>query len=185
MVSIMHEIGHTLGYIHTQSRIDRNSYVSIVTDNIQQDFIGNFFMWTYGTIRFSDVNFPYEYGSMMHYEAYAFSNNNQPTIIPYDSRYEKTMGQRDRATFYDYKQINRLYCMRQGIISNRGNFSILIQFKFAVFLFFKIVHRCSIIMIARIMVILIQKHAHIVCVLTVFLVHIVINQIQIVIVVIQ
>ncbi|CAF4655048.1 unnamed protein product [Rotaria sp. Silwood1] len=107
--SIMHEIGHTLGYIHTQSRVDRNSYVSIATSNIQEDFAGNFFIWIFGTIRFSDVTFPYDYGSFMHYDSYAFSKNNEPTIIPYESRYEKTMGQRERAAFYDYKQMNRLY----------------------------------------------------------------------------
>ena len=110
----MHEIGHTLGYIHTQSRIDRNSYVTIATANIEQDYVANFFMWVYGTIRFSDVTFPYDFGSFMHYDAYGFTNNNLPTIVPFDSLYERTMGQRERAAFYDYKQINRLYCTRTG-----------------------------------------------------------------------
>jgi hypothetical protein len=114
-MSIMHEIGHTLGYIHTQSRVDRNNYVTIASENIQQDYAGNFFMWPYGTILFSDVTFPYDFGSFMHYDSYAFSNNNLPTIIPFDTRFQKTMGQRERAAFYDYKEINRLYCTRSGI----------------------------------------------------------------------
>jgi hypothetical protein len=110
----MHEIGHTLGYIHTQSRIDRDNYVTIATANIQQDYAGNFFKWMYGTIKFLDMNFPYDFGSFMHYDSYGFSKNGEPTIIPFDGRYAKTMGQREKAAFYDYKQINRLYCNRAG-----------------------------------------------------------------------
>jgi hypothetical protein len=110
----MHEIGHTLGFIHTQSRIDRNSYVTIATQNLNQDYAANFFIWMYGTIKFSDVSFPYDFGSLMHYDAYGFTKNGLPTIIPLDSIYEQTMGQRERAAFYDYKQINRLYCTRTG-----------------------------------------------------------------------
>jgi hypothetical protein len=120
----MHEIGHTLGYIHTQSRIDRNSYVTIATANIDQDYAANFFMWSYGTIKFSDVTFPYDFGSLMHYDAYGFSNNGQPTIVPLDSLYERTMGQRERAAFYDYKKINRLYCTRTGRKINLSSKSI-------------------------------------------------------------
>ena len=111
----MHEIGHTLGYIHTHSRADRDSHVSIIPSNIQEDYVNNFVMWESGTIQFTDIAFPYEYGSLMHYDSYAFSRNNQPTIIPRERRYKKTMGQREGATFYDYKQINRLYCTRLGI----------------------------------------------------------------------
>lgn len=112
----MHEIGHTLGYIHTQSRVDRNSYVRIATENIIEDYAANFFLWSYGTIKFLDVNFPYDFGSFMHYDAYGFTKNNLPTIIPLDTVYEKTMGQREKASFYDYKQINRLYFSRTGNI---------------------------------------------------------------------
>lgn len=72
-------------------------------------------MWAFGTIRFSDVVFPYDYGSVMHYESYAFSKNALPTIVPTDARYTKTMGQRERAAFHDYKEINRLYCFKRSI----------------------------------------------------------------------
>ncbi|CAF4264667.1 unnamed protein product, partial [Rotaria magnacalcarata] len=101
--------------IHTHQRVDRNSYISIATSNIISDYAGNFFIWSMGTIQFPDAHFPYDYGSIMHYDAYAFSNNDLPTIIALDSQYGKTMGQRQRAAFYDYKQINRLYCTRTGI----------------------------------------------------------------------
>lgn len=110
----MHEIGHTLGYIHTQSRIDRDSYVRIATENISPSSLVNFYLWRYGTVRFLDVPFPYDFGSFMHYSPYGFSINNEKTIVPLDSLYDRTMGQRERAAFYDYKQMNRLYCTRRG-----------------------------------------------------------------------
>ena len=110
----MHEIGHTLGYIHTHSRIDRNSYVTIMPENIGQEHAANFFMWSFGTLRFLDVDLPYDFGSFMHYSSFAFSRNSQPTIVPLDTRYERTMGQREAASFYDYKAINRVYCFRTG-----------------------------------------------------------------------
>ena len=117
--SIMHEIGHTLGYIHTQSRVDRNSYVRIISANIVQTFAANFFMWSYGTLKFPDVNLPYDFGSFMHYNALAFSKGAQPTIVALDSRYERTMGQRQAASFYDYKSINRLYCLQSSMRRER------------------------------------------------------------------
>ena len=108
----MHEIGHTLGYVHTQSRTDRDSYVRIVLANIDQTYVGNFLKWSYGTLFFSDVNLPYDFGSFMHYDAFAFSSNYKQTIVALDTRYERTMGQRQTASFYDYKSINRLYCLQ-------------------------------------------------------------------------
>ena len=110
----MHEIGHALGYIHTQCRVDRNSFVNIVFDNIQTEYSANFFLWTYGTIRFLDVDLPYDFGSIMHYNSLAFTKNYRATITALDTRFGRTMGQRDQATFYDYKSINRLYCTRTG-----------------------------------------------------------------------
>lgn len=91
----------------------------IATENIDQDYIANFYMWVYGTIKFLDVNFPYDYGSFMHYSPYGFTKNNLATIVALDTKYERTMGQREKAAFYDYKQMNRLYFSRTGRYSNR------------------------------------------------------------------
>jgi hypothetical protein len=94
--------------------------------------------------------FPYDFGSFMHYDSYGFSKNGEPTIIPLDGRYAKTMGQREKAAFYDYKQINRLYCNRAG---RKLKQPISIKIQFDLFLLLKNVHKCLLIMVVKIMVI--------------------------------
>ena len=37
--SISHEILHTLGFHHTQARIDRDDYVDIIWDNIKEGYL--------------------------------------------------------------------------------------------------------------------------------------------------
>jgi len=73
---IVHEIGHALGLSHEQSRSDRDQYVNIHLSNIRQNALGNF-------RRRSTINHtPYDFRSVMHYPANAFSINGGPTISP-------------------------------------------------------------------------------------------------------
>ncbi|MFN7925706.1 MAG: M12 family metallopeptidase, partial [Bryobacteraceae bacterium] len=72
----IHEIGHTVGLFHEQMRNDRDTKINIIWANIQTGMEGNFAKTgTAGT----DVG-DYDYGSIMHYGATAFSVNGQPTI---------------------------------------------------------------------------------------------------------
>ena len=60
---VAHEIGHAMGFYHEQSRTDRDDYVTILWDNIQERPKGNFrkagSMNSYGV--------KYDYSSVMHY----------------------------------------------------------------------------------------------------------------------
>lgn len=66
--TICHELGHTLGLIHEQSRSDRDSYVNILTGNIIPGTEGNF-------VKLSNSlnQGPYDFLSVMHYARNAFS----------------------------------------------------------------------------------------------------------------
>lgn len=54
---------------------------------------------------------PYDFSSIMHYSAYAFSRNGKPTILPKDKSISLgTLGQRTRLSTKDLQHIKALYC---------------------------------------------------------------------------
>ncbi|XP_046457182.1 hatching enzyme 1.2-like [Daphnia pulex] len=100
-----HEFLHALGFYHEQSRTDRDDYVTINYDNIQPGYENNF--QSYGTDVITDQGFPYDYGSVMHYSAYAFAvDPSIPTIIVPDG---VSIGQRDGFSELDLAELNKLY----------------------------------------------------------------------------
>jgi astacin len=73
----IHEIGHTVGLWHEQSREDRDLFVTIHWDHIEEDKKSNFNQH----IADGDDVLNYDYGSIMHYPRNAFSTNGD-TITP-------------------------------------------------------------------------------------------------------
>ena len=52
----------------------------------------------------------YDTGSIMHYNAFAFTKNGKPTIVGQRGVSTNQMGQRLRFTSQDVQHINALYC---------------------------------------------------------------------------
>ncbi|XP_031563373.1 zinc metalloproteinase nas-15-like [Actinia tenebrosa] len=101
---VAHEIGHALGFYHEQSRPDRDDYVTIYLNNVDFDMRYNFDKYPRSTI--DSLNTPYDYGSIMHYDATAFGRG-RTTIVP--KRKGVTIGQRTYISKIDIEQMNLLY----------------------------------------------------------------------------
>lgn len=104
--TIIHEIMHALGFFHEQNRPDRDDWVDIQFDNIRSGLESNFHKISSFYVTTFDV--PYDYNSVMHYNAYAFSKNGEQTIVPLVER-EATMGQRKQMSQLDIQKINKMY----------------------------------------------------------------------------
>lgn len=63
-----------------QSAYDRDEYVTIQWENIQSGTENNF--EKYSNYEVTHYNTTYDYYSVMHYNAYGFSKNGNPTIVP-------------------------------------------------------------------------------------------------------
>lgn len=104
----IHEFLHVLGFTHEQSASDRDKYVKINFENISEKMRKNF------QINQMDTNLGvgYDYNSIMHYRATAFSTNGRPTIVSLTS--EQVPPEKPRKlTKKDVLRMNRLYkCKR-------------------------------------------------------------------------
>lgn len=113
--TIVHELGHTLGFWHEQSRSDRDAYIQIITANIQSGKEDQF-------EKHDEANHygPYDFESVMHYPQCAFSIDCPPgstcgctrvtiqTLSPYN-QWQNVMGQRNRLSRFDAMTMSFLY----------------------------------------------------------------------------
>nr|BBB36253.1 high choriolytic enzyme 1 [Maylandia zebra] len=100
---VQHEVNHALGFQHEQTRSDRDYYVRINWENIDPQMAYNF-----DKQDTNNLNTPYDYSSIMHYERTAFSINGRETISPIPNR-NVQIGQRQGMSYWDIRRINLLY----------------------------------------------------------------------------
>ncbi|KAM7352649.1 seminal metalloprotease 1-like [Cochliomyia hominivorax] len=106
--TIVHEFLHTLGFFHMQSAANRDEYVRIAEENIKPGTIHNFDKYNETTV--DDFDEEYDYGSVLHYSAYAFSVNGEMTIIPLkEEEASGIMGQRRGMSKSDIHKLNIMY----------------------------------------------------------------------------
>lgn len=81
---IIHELMHALGFQHEQNRADRDDYVTINFDNVQQNAISQFNKVSLDSNTYYST--PYDYASVMHYDEFTFTKQYPlKTIVPKQS----------------------------------------------------------------------------------------------------
>jgi hypothetical protein len=120
---LAHELGHALGYWHEQSRADRDSYIQIEFDNVQQSGCDGSCDSQF-QIRGSGGEYgPYDFDSIMHYGKCSFSICCPPgatcncaagceTIVvlpPNDVDWQNNIGQRTHLSVFDALTMSFLY----------------------------------------------------------------------------
>ncbi|WKY09755.1 hypothetical protein Q1695_002253 [Nippostrongylus brasiliensis] len=103
-----HELGHALGFFHTHARHDRDQSITVLPQNIRQDWLDQFTAQTTATN--DNYGLPYDYGSIMHYGATSGTNSNSRplTMIPINQKYLETMGS-PFISFIDFLMMNTHY----------------------------------------------------------------------------
>ncbi|XP_077600640.1 high choriolytic enzyme 1-like [Stigmatopora nigra] len=102
--TVQHELLHALGFNHEQCRSDRDQHIRILWQNIQSGL-------AYAFDKINTINFdtPYDYNSVMQYHRYAFSRNNQPTMVPIPNA-NVNLGNANQMSKNDIVRLNSLYC---------------------------------------------------------------------------
>jgi hypothetical protein len=106
-----HELMHALGVWHEQSRPDRDQFVIVNLENVSNDGCGGPCDHNFDVVQAATQG-GYDFDSVMHYRADAFSGNGQPTIVcrsPYQD-WQTLIGQRTHLSTGD----------QQGLVSRYG-----------------------------------------------------------------
>ncbi|CAI5657028.1 unnamed protein product [Oreochromis niloticus] len=101
--TVQHEVLHALGFHHEQVRSDRDQYVRILTGNIIPGQEHNFVK-----LQTNNLQTPYDFNSVMHYNRLAFSKNGQPTIVA-KSNPNLNFGNAFQMSANDIARVKRLY----------------------------------------------------------------------------
>ncbi len=109
----IHELLHSLGFWHEQSRYDRDNYVVIDTNNVKPEQRYNF------QVEPGTPSSAYDYNSIMHYSAYAFAiDRSKPTIQCKNGNVISNCLPRGRSKYFselDIKGINSTYWFNKDV----------------------------------------------------------------------
>ncbi|KAG7278849.1 hypothetical protein CRUP_010412 [Coryphaenoides rupestris] len=101
--TVQHELLHALGFNHEQTRSDRDNHIRVVLQNVQSGMEHNF-----NKKATLNQGTQYDYNSVMQYHRYAFSKNNQPTMVPIPNS-NVSFGKATQMSRNDIARVNNLY----------------------------------------------------------------------------
>lgn len=109
---MVHELMHSLGFQHEQSRADRNQFVQINYGNVIDEEEPNF-----DIVGSSRTVGPYDFGSLMHYGQCAFTTcgtcgaacRSITVLPPNGAQWQEMIGQRNGLSTWDARMLSYLY----------------------------------------------------------------------------
>jgi hypothetical protein len=105
--TVLHEMMHTLGFVHEHQRPDRDQYVTVQLDNIETQY-----QYAYDKMNPDQVNLQnlrYDYDSVMHYFYNGFGINGRTTLVTKDSSKQYSIGMSNVFSKCDLEKINKMY----------------------------------------------------------------------------
>ncbi|MGB3183803.1 MAG: M12 family metallopeptidase [Cyclobacteriaceae bacterium] len=102
----IHEIGHALGLMHEQQRADRDNWITINWNNIENGKEFAFETYIQRGIGGFEIG-QFDFNSIMLYSSYAFSDNGLPTITKLDG--STFVGQRNGLSAGDLEITEQMY----------------------------------------------------------------------------
>ncbi|KAA0708776.1 Meprin A subunit beta [Triplophysa tibetana] len=111
--TVEHEFLHALGFWHEQSRYDRDDYVVIMWDQIEEGHAHNF--EKHSDKVSTSLGVPYDYNSVLHYSKTSFNKDKEPTIVTKIPEFMDVIGQRMEFSDSDVLKLNRLYNCSAGL----------------------------------------------------------------------
>ena len=104
--TVVHELGHVIGFWHEQSRPDRDEYIEVILDNVIDGYESNFDKKKEDEVDSQEVG--YDYNSIMHYDRDFFARfSGFDTILARDRSIP--VGMARELSELDIIQTNRLY----------------------------------------------------------------------------
>jgi len=105
---VTHELMHTLGFWHENSRSDRDDYVDVFPENIAAEMTSNFKKYTTWKSEPENATIPYDFNSILHYGFNAFARTRELiTILP---KHEvNKLGRNVNLSELDVAKINSMY----------------------------------------------------------------------------
>ena len=103
--TVIHELGHVVGFYHEHTRPDRDNYIDVIYDNIERGFRDQFQKFRPGET--NTLGLGYDIQSIMHYDKDSFSRNGDDTIRPRVQT--SSFGNAQELSDLDIAKANRFY----------------------------------------------------------------------------
>jgi len=104
LARVLHETGHAIGLFNEHTRPDRDEYIEVLHENIEEGMEFNF-----AINPAADTLRPYDYASIMHCGGFIFSKNGKPTLRAKKPDVSLNYGVKKTISAGDVAAVNALY----------------------------------------------------------------------------